>query len=317
MRSVPIHTRTILYGLLCFGLLVCVVCIGFYFPHRATITFHDWWGESPEIAQRTEMFFQKILGDTLYRYDSIAIYSVFPKGTSAVSRNPKCLTIQYSAESTYRNPELFDINILPGVHTEHRNVMPIPYMFLEIYLRNIPIQRLLTPRKLDFAKKKKFCLFAVSNCDAPQRNEFYHALNKRKPVDSCGKCFNNLGFSCPGFHRSKEYFAFISQYKFVISFENVSKENYLTEKLFNAYNCGTVPIYWGCTNVGDYVNTSSFLYLPPKYTQIDLETCLDTILRLDANDDLYRDMYERSFFSRVPDAYNARHLQKRIQTMLS
>jgi hypothetical protein len=130
-------------------------------------------------------------------------------------------------------------------------------------------------------------------------------------VDSCGKYLNNIGHTCPGGHSSPEYYEFISNYKFMICFENTSKINYLTEKLLNAYIGGTIPIYWGCPNIGDYVNTNCMLYLPLNYSQNDVKQLIDTILRLDADDQAYKEKYEQPFLVDRPEL-DMTYLQQKI-----
>ena len=42
-----------------------------------------------------------------------------------------------------------------------------------------------------------------------------------------------------------EYIKILAQYKFMICFENKFRPHYLTEKLFNAFYAGVLPISWG------------------------------------------------------------------------
>ena len=41
---------------------------------------------------------------------------------------------------------------------------------------------------------------------------------------------------------------------FHIAIENTSIKNYFSEKLLDCFQSRTVPIYWGCQNIGDYFN---------------------------------------------------------------
>jgi len=41
-------------------------------------------------------------------------------------------------------------------------------------------------------------------------------------------------------------------YHFALILENVKADNYFTEKLLDALATGTIPIYYGCPNIGDY-----------------------------------------------------------------
>ena len=47
--------------------------------------------------------------------------------------------------------------------------------------------------------------------------------------------------------------------KYSIIIENVSSPNWITEKLIDCLITKTVPLYWGCPNVGEYFNESGIL----------------------------------------------------------
>jgi hypothetical protein len=47
--------------------------------------------------------------------------------------------------------------------------------------------------------------------------------------------------------------------QFHIAIENCRMPDYFTEKLMDCFQSLTVPIYWGCTNIGDYFNMDGML----------------------------------------------------------
>jgi len=52
----------------------------------------------------------------------------------------------------------------------------------------------------------------------------------------------------------------LSRYKFALCYENLKGEKgYITEKIFDALIAGTVPIYWGASNIHDYVDQKAFI----------------------------------------------------------
>jgi len=64
----------------------------------------------------------------------------------------------------------------------------------------------------------------------------------------------------------------LSQYRYAICFENVSEPGYITEKIFDCFMAGSIPIYWGASEV-----VSSF----PRNTFIDMHG-------FDSYEDLYQ-----------------------------
>jgi hypothetical protein len=307
------HSLSILL-VICFVITIFIVAKSNMFKKKAKILKFNWWDND---NNETNALFDSLLKNHIYKFDEIHIYSVFGDSDLVVQRKPNVLTIQYSGEVRYNNPELFDINIIPGNHF-NKNVITIPYMLTPLLFNNIDLNVLTRPRRLT-NPKKKFCLFAVSNPSNEKRNNFFHSLSEYKRVDSCGKVLNNLGHRCPGeTHMSPEFFEFIRDYKFMICFENSSLPNYLTEKVYNAYSNGTIPIYWGCPNIEEYVNMSSILYLKPDYSQADVYDLIRNIAILDNNEQLYKEKYESAFFKngRIPDFLNIDILQNKIDNYI-
>jgi len=50
----------------------------------------------------------------------------------------------------------------------------------------------------------------------------------------------------------------IEDYRYSIAIENSQQQNYFTEKINDCYLHLTMPIYWGCPNIGDYFPEDSF-----------------------------------------------------------
>ncbi len=51
----------------------------------------------------------------------------------------------------------------------------------------------------------------------------------------------------------------LAPYRYSVVIENVREQNYFTEKLIDAILCNCVPIYWGCPNIGDFLNTDGMI----------------------------------------------------------
>ncbi len=50
------------------------------------------------------------------------------------------------------------------------------------------------------------------------------------------------------------------RYRFSLCYENIRDEpSYVTEKIFDSMRCGCVPIYWGASNITDYVDGEAFV----------------------------------------------------------
>ena len=81
---------------------------------------------------------------------------------------------------------------------------------------------------------------------AAKRADLFRQLNEWQRVDSGGRALNNLDYVVP---RGPDSLRWISQYRFMICLENSRERHYITEKPFQPWFAGTVPIYdGGCVN---------------------------------------------------------------------
>ena len=117
--------------------------------------------------------------------------------------------------------------------------------------------------------KTKFCNFLYSH-PVLYREEFFRQLSKYKKVDAPGKSMNNMG-SIDELYPGEKWDCkkkFLSEYKFTIAFENYVYPGYQTEKLYDAMQANSLPIYCGDPFIGDVFNTRSFInavdYLSPN-----------------------------------------------------
>lgn len=61
----------------------------------------------------------------------------------------------------------------------------------------------------------------------------------------------------------------LEEYKFSICYENIKDLNgYITEKIFDSFFAGTIPIYWGAKNICDYIPGNTFINRA-KYQSIE------------------------------------------------
>lgn len=113
--------------------------------------------------------------------------------------------------------------------------------------------------------KPKFACFIVSNPKCWERNKMFDMLQiiSGQQVDSMGKFKRNVDIIIPDRETQQDdYFKLIEQYRFMITFENHSLPWYNTEKIFNAFASGTIPIYWGDPLITEVYNSSCFVHIP-------------------------------------------------------
>jgi len=72
--------------------------------------------------------------------------------------------------------------------------------------------------------------------------------------------------------------------QFHVCIENAKRDNWFTEKLIDCLQTKTVPIYWGCPNIGNWFNTKGFIMVD------NLEDIIDACNSL--NDGSYKEKLE-------------------------
>jgi hypothetical protein len=121
--------------------------------------------------------------------------------------------------------------------------------------------------------KSRFCNFLYSH-KVPYREEFFRQLSTYKKIDAPGRSMNNMQsiddlYKGNLWERKKQ---FLSAYKFTIAFENYVYPGYQTEKIYDAMQVGSIPIYCGDPLIGDIFNVNSFIntagYIDTRNTAI-------------------------------------------------
>lgn len=92
-----------------------------------------------------------------------------------------------------------------------------------------------------------------------ERTQFGMELSKNELIDVYGTYWENNGKNIKGEVWNKH--AGLDDYYFSICFENTIQKNYISEKFWDVILTEGVPIYLGCSNIKDYINEGSFIYL--------------------------------------------------------
>lgn len=120
----------------------------------------------------------------------------------------------------------------------------------------------LHPQELYSARKKAVCFFEQHH---PTEFDFY-GTNWHKSEHPCyhGEIGNKIDV--------------LKRYKFCICYENMhSVQGYITEKIFDCFVAGCVPIYWGASNITDYIPEECFIDRRQFETDTELYNFLKTV----------------------------------------
>ena len=105
----------------------------------------------------------------------------------------------------------------------------------------------------------------IINHDGKLNNNFIDVYGR------CGKGFGGIENKIDG----------LKDYQFSIAIENVSEQNWFTEKLLDCFLSGAIPVYYGCPNL------TQFGFDPQGIIRIETKLDFDQI-KDDINSDLYK-----------------------------
>ncbi|MBY0109992.1 MAG: hypothetical protein K2X90_02670 [Candidatus Babeliaceae bacterium] len=116
--------------------------------------------------------------------------------------------------------------------------------------------------------KKKFCCTMVANKQSNHPKQLYGERLKTilffekvapKLFDLYGPGWQTSKLTCyKGFVNDK--FNTLAKYKFCICYENIKDiPGYVSEKIHHCLLTGCVPVYWGASNINDYIPAECFI----------------------------------------------------------
>ena len=101
------------------------------------------------------------------------------------------------------------------------------------------------------APKPKLCSIIVSTKKGLPGHALRHAV-----VDWSRTCGIDLSVLGRGYHPFELKQEGLLPYHYSVVIENVQEPDYFTEKLLDCMLCGTMPIYWGAPNIGEYFDSA-------------------------------------------------------------
>jgi hypothetical protein len=99
-------------------------------------------------------------------------------------------------------------------------------------------------------------------------------------------------------------------YKYSIVIENDKRENYFTEKLLDCFATGTIPVYYGCPNIGDYFDKQGIIEVHSKEHFLQILPTLTEELYQDKLSSIYSNFYKFGEYAITEDWLHANILKE-------
>ena len=123
-------------------------------------------------------------------------------------------------------------------------------------------------------KKTKTLSIISSNKKSTVGHRLRHEIINKKLID--------MDIFGRGYKPIENKIIGLKDYMFSLIIENDNTDNWFTEKIIDCLVTGTIPVYWGCSNIGDYFNTKGFIQFNT------IEEFKEIIPKL--NEDTYNDL---------------------------
>jgi len=150
----------------------------------------------------------------------------------------------------------------------------------------LPLASWLDPREPE-ARRTKFACAFIGN-PTPTRFRAIATLGALGQVDVFGRAVGR-----PVGNQDE----ISKEYRYRICFENDLYPGYVTEKVFDAWRCGNIPLWWGLDPAG-YLNKDALLNLA---TMEGIEELINTVSALDHNREARLWMASAPILTRPPD----------------
>lgn len=223
----------------------------------------------------------------------ILIHSIY--GKDYLKYN--CIRVCFTGENTRPDFSKSDYHLGFDYNDDSR------YLRWPLFLCYYKPEELLKPKDVaDILKNKtRFCAFVVSNGNAKERVDFFHALSNYKKIDSGGRFLNNLGYNIDN------KLEFLKSCKFTIAYENASYPGYSTEKIYEPFLAGSIPIYWGNPDIARDFNPKAFINVNDFNSTPEL---IEYIAAIDSDERLFNSMVNEPCFSNniIPESLQINYL---------
>ncbi len=172
------------------------------------------------VANRRSSFFDLVLGWYQPMLDSCPNSVLFPFGNCSWFGTPSRSCGSWSPQTEFPGPKEFGVSLM----TTNKNWCPGHLLRNEAYAA-------LPERIGDLRTRKYRSLFNIPNGTS------------------------SIGADGPKIDKAP----FIAPYQFGVEAENCQVRNYFSEKLIDRLIVRSVPLYWGCPNLGDFFNMDGII----------------------------------------------------------
>lgn len=217
-----------------------------------------------------------------------------------------------------------------GPNGDSPNSMMTPYVTMRFHIQperdKVKISdHMMKPKN----QQKHFLIYAATNC-RNYREEAFDALSDINTVHQGGPCWGlkKNRTKVVSYREMNRYdgannnHILFSDFRFALVMENTNRHGYISEKILNAFNSGSIPIWYGSRVIFDIFNERCFVYYDVK----NPEPALQYIRYLESNRTAYNEVLEQPILKHKTqsiarwfsfnDDVGGGFLKKRVRSMM-
>jgi len=262
-----------------------------------SVCYHNWYPCNDYEDEWFHRFIVRNVG-TDHRYHFFSVFgpriALAMLGKNKVFVSGENVHIPNWPYEIYQDYALDKVNLSLGYDDiQDERYIRFPYWLL--YMFEPVVDREMIRERIDEINRaentRKFdCALIASHDQWNMRSPMYEALKDHLEIFCAGKWKHNTDDLWTIYNNDK--YRYLSEFKFNICAENFYTPLYVTEKLFDAFRCGTIPLYAGAGNQPEPEIVNQDAVLLWKKDQSDHSAFIQEVLRL-ARDEAYYDKFLR------------------------
>ena len=195
-----------------------------------------------------------------------------------------CVRLMFMGENLSPDFTVFDYCIGFDYLTFGDRYFRLPFAFYNDSAKPWLPSVLLNDEAKELLKSKThFCNFIYRHPSSHgMRERFFTTLNEYKPIISAGGHLNNTG-NPKGCSWAEKY-EYVKASKFTIACDSIEYDGFVTEKIIQAFDNHSIPIYFGNKRIDDEFNTNAFIWCK---NESEFENTIERIKYIDSHDDEY------------------------------
>jgi hypothetical protein len=197
---------------------------------------------------------------------------------------------------------------------------------------NKPHDNFFENRHSRLSPRRSFCCIIASNYKDTFETIYYKRKNISLFFSKNLKHFDIFGSNWEGFFSNvKEVnnkFTILQKYYFSVVIENTIKNNYISEKIYDCFIAGTIPIYHGAPNINDHIPQNTFIDITKFKNYKKLSIFLNNLTAKEISEyqmniknflssDDYKKLSSKNFSKIVINCCKRENIKNRIEKIIS